>query len=358
MESLTADERDALETIALMGAAQLSTILPVVPWLTSSPVSVNDETALFLTVVQDHAGRLLAVAEAEFRSTPTAATALALIQALQTVAAPTADIQAVFEDAPVASGRFGDLDVVRLEIARAYWLAYRLLGHGRQPGQLERLPRAPRRPLRGRRAEVRGCRPRVRDHLAPEPCSHHRQPPRCLRAPRLNTDHGRRSRKFCAMAIEHTPDLDAAATLWTAFRATCPATPAGLPAVGPFVDGPELADRLLALVVAGRKRATSTMLAEFEAEGEEPPRIGEHWIVTDSAGRPRVVLRTIELRIGPFLSVDAALAFDEGEDDRTRASWIREHRTYWQRQCARLGIAWSDGAEILFERFEVRFIAP
>ncbi|WP_426625344.1 hypothetical protein ACPPVW_04525 [Leifsonia sp. McL0607] len=51
--------------------------------------------------------------------------------------------------------------------------------------------------------------------------------------------------------------------------------------------------------------------------------------------------------------MDAAFAFDEGEDDRTRALWIREHPVYWQRQCARLGIAWSDHAEILVERFEV-----
>ena len=64
-------------------------------------------------------------------------------------------------------------------------------------------------------------------------------------------------------------------------------------------------------------------------------------------------VRTVELRLGPFLSVDAAFAFDEGEDDRSRTSWIREHRRYWQRQCDRLGIPWSDDAEILFERFEV-----
>ncbi|MBO1739189.1 ASCH domain-containing protein [Leifsonia sp. TF02-11] len=153
-------------------------------------------------------------------------------------------------------------------------------------------------------------------------------------------------------------DLADAHRLWGSYRAVARDAPAELPTVGPFGDTPELADELLALVLLGRKRATATLLAEFAAEGDELPRIGDHWIVTDSVGRPRVILRTIELRIGPFLSVDAGFAFDEGEDDRTRASWVREHRRYWQRQCARLGLTWSEDADVLFERFEAVFAAP
>ncbi|MDP9695562.1 UNVERIFIED_ORG: uncharacterized protein YhfF [Arthrobacter globiformis] len=42
-------------------------------------------------------------------------------------------------------------------------------------------------------------------------------------------------------------------------------------------------------------------------------RIGSHWIACDGAGVPRVVLRTVELRLGPF--TDEAFARDEGEDD-------------------------------------------
>ena len=132
-----------------------------------------------------------------------------------------------------------------------------------------------------------------------------------------------------------------------------PSVPAELPEVGPFGDTPALADQLLGLVLDGRKRATSTLLAEFAAEGQDVVRVGDHWIVTDAAGAPRAILRTTETRIGPFLSVDEAFAFDEGEDDRSRESWIREHRRYWTRRCAHLGIPWTEDAEILFERFEV-----
>lgn len=145
----------------------------------------------------------------------------------------------------------------------------------------------------------------------------------------------------------------AATIVWNQYRQSSADLPETLPTVGPFGDGPELADQLLDLVLGGRKRATATLVAEFAAESEPLPRLGEHWIVTDGRGVPGAIVRTVELRIGPFVSVDDAFAFDEGEDDRTRDSWLREHGRYWQRQCDRLGIPWSEDAEILFERFEV-----
>lgn len=167
-----------------------------------------------------------------------------------------------------------------------------------------------------------------------------------------------RTDRGCQNGRVNEPDLEAAATVWREFRLSHPDLPESLPTVGPFGDGPALADELLGHVVAGRKRATATLAAEFSDDGEPMPRPGEHWIVTDGSGAPAAIVRTIELRLGAFLSVDDAFAFDEGEDDRTRASWIREHRRYWLRQCERLGIAWTEDAEILFERFEVVWLTP
>ncbi len=43
------------------------------------------------------------------------------------------------------------------------------------------------------------------------------------------------------------------------------------------------------------------------------------------------MLLTVNQRIGPLDSVDNALAFDEGEDDRTRDSRRREHTRYFRR---------------------------
>jgi uncharacterized protein YhfF len=44
------------------------------------------------------------------------------------------------------------------------------------------------------------------------------------------------------------------------------------------------------------------------------------------------VIETIELTQRRFDEVDEAFAFDEGEDDRTLASWRRAHRNYFGRQ--------------------------
>ncbi len=120
-----------------------------------------------------------------------------------------------------------------------------------------------------------------------------------------------------------------------------------------FGDSAELAEELLGLVLQGPKRATATLAVEFAEDGEPLPRIGGHWVVCDGTGRPRAVLRTTELRLGPAASVDDAFARDEGEDDRTRASWLDNHLRYWRRVCADRGIAWTEDLDVVFERFAV-----
>ncbi len=151
------------------------------------------------------------------------------------------------------------------------------------------------------------------------------------------------------------PDRDAAAAMWAAYAEAHPEAVAGTAehTVEGFGDSAELADALLALVLEGGKRATSELVAEFVASGEQLPRIGSHWIACDGAGRPRAILRSVELRVGPFGSADAAFAADEGEDDRSLESWRREHRRYWTRTAAARGATWSEDDEIVFERFAV-----
>jgi uncharacterized protein YhfF len=110
---------------------------------------------------------------------------------------------------------------------------------------------------------------------------------------------------------------------------------------------------LLGLVLAGTKRATAALVAEFTAAGDPLPRVGGHWIACDSAGLPRVVLRSTELRLGGFASADAAFARDEGEGDLSLEYWREGHLRYWKRVCAGLGLEWSEELEIVFERFAV-----
>src|SRR5215213_249055 len=84
---------------------------------------------------------------------------------------------------------------------------------------------------------------------------------------------------------------DDALALWRQYHATRgePAPPEEDPAVEQFGDHAALADELLDLVLAGTKRATAGLVADFAHAGEPLPRIGGHWIACDSAGHPRAV---------------------------------------------------------------------
>ena len=131
-----------------------------------------------------------------------------------------------------------------------------------------------------------------------------------------------------------------------------------LTAVESFGDSPALADELLALVLEGRKRASASLVSDFEG-GTPLPRPGDHWVVLDGSGRPAAVLRTTEVRTGPLTSVDDAFAFDEGEDDRTRERWAQEHRRYFTRQAARTGVPFDERTTpVVFERFALAWPPP
>ena len=113
-----------------------------------------------------------------------------------------------------------------------------------------------------------------------------------------------------------------------------------------FGDSPELADELLALVLAGRKTATCAALASFGEDGEPMPGIGRRDVVLDGRGRPAVVIETVELTVRRFDEVDAAFAEDEGEgplDD-----WRKGHEAYFRRNGG-----FSPDMKLLCERFRV-----
>ena len=93
-----------------------------------------------------------------------------------------------------------------------------------------------------------------------------------------------------------------------------------------FGDSPELADALVKLVVSGAKRATCWPVSEGELT-----HVGKRMVAIDGRGTPRAVIETVELTIRRFDEVDAAFAFDEGEDGRTLEDWRTAHRAYFTR---------------------------
>ncbi|GAK70443.1 hypothetical protein RRU01S_12_00260 [Agrobacterium rubi TR3 = NBRC 13261] len=96
-----------------------------------------------------------------------------------------------------------------------------------------------------------------------------------------------------------------------------------------FGDTPKLADDLLGLVLAGKKTSTCGAFRDFGPKGDPMPVVGRRDVVLDGAGHPAAVIETVEVVIRRFDAVDAAFAFEEGEDDQTLETWRVGHEAYF-----------------------------
>jgi uncharacterized protein YhfF len=113
-----------------------------------------------------------------------------------------------------------------------------------------------------------------------------------------------------------------------------------------FGDSPELADELLALVLAGTKRATCDSLAARQAD--IMPRVGEVSVILDGAGEPVCAIETTGVEVMRFCEVSSAFAADEGEGDLSLAFWREAHKGYFERQGT-----YSEDMQVVCERFRL-----
>jgi len=150
------------------------------------------------------------------------------------------------------------------------------------------------------------------------------------------------------------PDAVRVSGFWARARASGVASPDDpTPTADYFGDSVQLADELLELILHGPKRATAASYDEHLQSGAPIPRVGTCTIALDGRGVPRALLRTTDVRVGPLSSVDAQFAWDEGEGDRTRDSWLREHHGFFERYLPTIGLTFSPEMATVFERFEL-----
>ena len=120
-----------------------------------------------------------------------------------------------------------------------------------------------------------------------------------------------------------------------------------------FGDSPELAKRLVELVVNGPKRATASLRWVYDRQLAPMPIVGEYNVLTEHDGTPRAVTRTTHVEERAFCDVDAAFAFEEGEGDRSLAYWRAAHWRFFSPECEALGISPTEDMPIILERFEL-----
>ncbi len=150
--------------------------------------------------------------------------------------------------------------------------------------------------------------------------------------------------------VAGTPDPgpDTPAAMWAAYAQASGAS--GPWQSGGFADElPAVATELAALVLRGPKRATTSRADDFDVGGEPRPAEGDHWVVTDGRGRAVCITRTTRVETRRFGDIDEAYAWDEGEDDRTLASWRDGHIRYF----ASIGRPVEEDTTMILEWFEV-----
>ena len=103
--------------------------------------------------------------------------------------------------------------------------------------------------------------------------------------------------------VPPTPEPAAVEAFWASARSALGLC-GPIPQAWSFGGTPEMADELLALVLAGTKTAGASQLWDYEAAGDPLPQVGELSVILDGAGTPRALLRTVDVRIMPFDEVD------------------------------------------------------
>lgn len=139
---------------------------------------------------------------------------------------------------------------------------------------------------------------------------------------------------------------------WGAF-ATANQLDAASFSVWSFGDNRDMADELAALVVAGTKRATTSLLRDFASSGEPLPQSGEFGVVVGGDGQPCCIVRTTEVEVKAMGDVDERFAWDEGEGDRTLTWWLSAHTRFFMRQGASDDFTVDESTEVVLVRFEV-----
>jgi uncharacterized protein YhfF len=93
----------------------------------------------------------------------------------------------------------------------------------------------------------------------------------------------------------------------------------------------ELRRQLVDAVLRGEKIATAGLLAEYEAEGEQPEAVGGRCILLGYDNEPVATVEVTESRVVPAVEIDESFARDEGEGFESVEDWRVAHERFFDR---------------------------
>ncbi len=115
-------------------------------------------------------------------------------------------------------------------------------------------------------------------------------------------------------------------------------------------------DQLVSAVLAGKKVATSALLAQYEDEQEPLPVAGELCAMIGSRGEFIATVEIVDVSIMKLGDADDRLAHEEGEGFESAADWRLAHEAFWRRDVLpelRQPLVLDADTEVVVERFRV-----
>ncbi|MDM8212989.1 ASCH domain-containing protein [Enterococcus hirae] len=120
-----------------------------------------------------------------------------------------------------------------------------------------------------------------------------------------------------------------------------------------FGRTPKEADETLALVLQGKKRASTSNYTLYFIEQSDLPQVGQYNVILDSLGEARAITQTKAVEIIPLSSAGAMVAYLQGEDPANFEKWRKRHVAFFKQESEKLQFPFREDMPIVVEIFEV-----
>lgn len=108
----------------------------------------------------------------------------------------------------------------------------------------------------------------------------------------------------------------------------------------------------LALILCGKKRASTSALEAFELDNEKIPKSGSFYVLSDWNGEPKGVIQITDVTVLPFEDVTWEMAQKEGEDDSLEG-WRTRYADFFDYDSSIMGYEFSPSMPVVFECFQL-----
>jgi len=141
-------------------------------------------------------------------------------------------------------------------------------------------------------------------------------------------------------------------TFWDKARAAVPAL-AGVTRykLRGFGRDERLSRMVLDVIHRGEKTGTFAVDWEYEAQPDQRPTPGDHFIVVDHAGVPEMVIRITSTEIVPYNEISQRHVDHEGKVMRDLDAWRKLHWPYWTAVLGAMGREPAEDMPVLFQTF-------